>query len=665
VIVAVAFTFAFLPIYLLIREPFRRLALHIDTGFYVSNHTILTGRWDFRKGWNARYAGCSKLFPEWFYTLIYLFHGPSGYKRLSRLYASLYNYLTAVAAGLAASLLFDGDVHYYVLGLMAFALLSSEAQYGVYSECAEVFGLLPQATGMGCLYYGLRHGETGWVFAGAFLWALGVFFIKLSDAPAWLMLFGAVALRDEGVWIAVLAGAGAAGLLFAAWVGWNGRNPFFLVRPLWGHEANFDAPLGTARLVHRLQEKVTCIIRVFRCQPWLIVTAVVAMTSPAGLPALFCVYGAALLIPYVAQAADCRYYLIPLLGPMSILVAHGCMVILDLGPLGGAVLVLLLTAWLLHNPLRAARLETRDLNRWCWAGFRPPREIEANWALERDIIHELRPVVGSSTILIYGPFNQGFVLMGTSYDTPIVAPETYLDAVHPGWQTELHEQWVASPPEFVLDTASCFSAADARLHLGLDYRLVRRTAGGFRLYRLCRSTPPAASLRTARTFRPVSRDVLETEERMAAGSTGGERGLVGAGVPADDMDEDGCAVQDAIEVLRRRGCRRVALYGAGRFTLRHADCYRSCGLSIVCVLDDRPGQVDGAMFDWPLRSPGEVPTGEFDGILVSSDRFAEMIRRRAQRLFGPRIPIAVPKFTSTTKPHRTETCPVTAMNEQT
>ncbi len=72
---AVLFTLALLPVYLIVREPFRRLPLHIDTGFYVSNHTIVTGRFRFSQGWNAHFAGCSKLVPEVFYSLVYLLHG--------------------------------------------------------------------------------------------------------------------------------------------------------------------------------------------------------------------------------------------------------------------------------------------------------------------------------------------------------------------------------------------------------------------------------------------------------------------------------------------------------------------------------------------------------------------------------------------------------------
>ena len=74
---SVLFTLAVAPVYLLIRQPFRRLPLHVDSGFYVSNHTIATGRFRFSKGWNAHYAGCSKLLPEVFYSLVYLLHGRS------------------------------------------------------------------------------------------------------------------------------------------------------------------------------------------------------------------------------------------------------------------------------------------------------------------------------------------------------------------------------------------------------------------------------------------------------------------------------------------------------------------------------------------------------------------------------------------------------------
>ncbi|HSD09464.1 MAG TPA: hypothetical protein VLF14_00640, partial [Candidatus Binatia bacterium] len=94
---------ALLPVYIALRCVFFDLPLHIDTCFYVSNHTICTRTIRYSRGWNARFAGCSKVLPEYFYSLVYLLHGGEGYKRASRVYLSLFNYGTAILVGLVAS----------------------------------------------------------------------------------------------------------------------------------------------------------------------------------------------------------------------------------------------------------------------------------------------------------------------------------------------------------------------------------------------------------------------------------------------------------------------------------------------------------------------------------------------------------------------------------
>ena len=645
----VIFTLAFLPLYLLLREPFCRLPLHIDTGFYVSNHTIATRRLAFSQGWNAHHAGCSKLIPELFYSIIYLLHsrpggsggaqGPLGYKQMSRRYATLLNFITAVTVGALACALADGNSAYYYAGLIAFAVLSSEPHYGVYFECAEWFEMPAHVGGLLCLLVGIACSGPWWIFAGAFVWAADAFFVKLSSGITFAILLGGLAVAYPWITLPAAAGGLLAGALFLGWVVSNGAGFRTLLRSLWGHEVNFGQGADPKRLLYRFREKGWCLWRVVARQPILPALALAGIVFGPRLPLIFWLYLIGVGVAYVAQAADCRYYLIPLLPPVALLATEGIVVLADGGFFGVAILVAGGIAWAVHNPLRAARLDAERLNRWCWQGFRPAAEITRNLALEH-AAQELEPVVAGRPLLVYGPFNQLYVLLNASYVTPIVTPELYLDDVCPGWQAALNERLVAEPPPFVLDTSEVFAAPVARQRLGLDYRLTQVFGTAFRLYELTGVSPAREDFRAAPTYRPQSRSQLEAEERRAGGEliVHGDR-IYGGMATEPALDDRPTAKLGALlKELQRRGHRGLALYGAGRFTIRHAELYRNSTVPVTVVLDDNAQRFDGTFLDWPVRTPDEAAEFSFDAIVVSSDRFSRPMLTQIRHRFGESIP---------------------------
>ena len=626
-------TAAFLPVYLWLRHPFRRLPLHIDTGFYVSNHTIATGEFRFSKGWNARFAGCSKVLPELFYSLVYLVTArpregmvrrDDAYKTYSRLFAALYNFVTAVAVGLLACRLSGGELVYYYAGLVLFALVSSEAQYGVYFENGELFGILWNVIAIGLLAAGMSAGSAALVALGVFVWACEAFFIKLSSAIALGVVIAGTALIAPYHALPMLIGGASALALYVLWIVRNGRSPAALLRPLFGHETAVGQRRDWSTVTLRLVEKLRCLTRTLRRQPLIPTLAIVGLIlQPTGHTMIW-FWLAGVTVAYLIQAADCWYYQIPLLPLMALFAVPAVTTLVATGPVGIAVLTGIGLLWLWLNTLRAHRMNSAVLNEWCWRGYRPVGETAANGQLEA-FVRQIKPIVRNRSVLVYGPFNQAYVLLDASYDTPIVAPEYYMDAMCHGWQAGLNRQLVASPPDFVLDTSDCFAPATARKHLGLDYRLSGTGAGRFRLYALERVTPPRDDFALARTFEPQSSAALAEEMPEATLAT----------APSDEA----AALERLLDALSARGHQRVAVYGAGRFTVRNRHVYERSKTAIVAFLDDNPQRLGPTFLESPLCRPEEAERFNIDAVVISTDRFVKSMAARARRLWGDRIAV--------------------------
>ncbi len=607
---AVLVTLAFLPVYLLIRWPYRRLPLHIDTGYYVSNHTVATGRLSYARGWNARYAGCSKVLPEWLYSIVYVScrkqdDPGSAYRIRSRSAASLFNYATAVLVGVLAWRLF-GTITAYYAGLLLFSVLSSEPHWGVYFECGELFELPAHVVAVICLNEGLLQHSPMWIALAALTWAAAAFFIKLSSAIGFGVLFTAAGLLWPGSWLAILIGAGVAGAAYAAWLRRNGRRVRDLFGPLHGHEASFGQRATLASLAHRLAEKVRRLAGTLSRQPIVPLLALVCIAAVQRPPAIVVAYLAAVFITFLVQATDCWYYQIPLLPPMAVMAAP-----LANSNVGAVILILAITVWLVHNTVRAYRLDIHGLSDWCWGTALPPVHSRRNLLLQQSA-GELRTAVEGDSLLVYGPFTQAYVLAGASYDTPIVTPDHHLDAMDRTWQRELSLRLAVDPPRFVLDTDHCFDAAACQ-RLGLDYRVDRDFPGEFRLFRLERVAAPTAAAAEVRTYEPHA-SALPTNADTSPGR-----------------------LTALLDEVARRGHQRLAIYGAGRFTVRHAAEYRASPVPIVAILDDQRGGRGESLLGWPIHKPEMAEQLGIGAVIVSTDRFQSLLLRQSRRLWDTRV----------------------------
>lgn len=104
-------------------------------------------------------------------------------------------------------------------------------------------------------------------------------------------------------------------------------------------------------------------------------------------------------------------------------------------------------------------------------------------------------------------------------------------------------------------------------------------------------------------------------------------GLLG---PADEL------VLGAVSALEARGCRRIALYGAGRHTARVGRGVRRTG-AIVAIADDGAGEPGGPgaeLLGLPVVKPERLVDLGVDGVIVSSDEYEEIMLARARRWAG-------------------------------
>jgi ubiquinone/menaquinone biosynthesis C-methylase UbiE len=97
--------------------------------------------------------------------------------------------------------------------------------------------------------------------------------------------------------------------------------------------------------------------------------------------------------------------------------------------------------------------------------------------------------------------------------------------------------------------------------------------------------------------------------------------------------------QRAVDKLRKDGKKRVALYGAGRHSLRFLGKWsKSKDPAFVLLLDDNTKGCE-SKFGLPLRCPADLTTADADAVLCSSDGFEENLYKAAAPLADRGIPI--------------------------
>lgn len=502
-----------LPLAFLLRAPWFGLPLHIDTGFYVSNATIVHRRFRFSKGWNALLAGCSKALPEAFYSLVWLASGGRRYGPAFRAASAVWSWATALAVGAAAWTASGGSEPAFIAAVLLFTVASAEPQYGTYYECAEAFHGLFQAAAAFCLL----RGEGPWIAAGLGLAVFDSLFVKLSSLPLAAAWGAAIVGRDPGLLRWAAGGAAVPALLFVVWLAAAGRSLPSLLRGLFGHEVYLSRKERLHTHVLRRVKKALFLLGQFLLGPVLPALALWGLLAEP--PTVVVVWAAASLGILLLQSGMVWYYAQPLLPPLCLLAVLAPRP-WPLAGAGAAALLLLLRTWLPRSRARAA-----------W-GIYGSVMVDHDLALEARA-DELRRRIGTRSLLVYGRWNQAYALLETAYETPLVAPAHWLAAMRPGWHRELEARFREAPPDFILDAEGVFDAPALEGACGLGYEEDFSFPPTFRLFSLKRRGAgghgEASSLRDART--PLQQDVW--------------------GIPVLDLDVDGLA-------------RRLAEAAAGR-----------------------------------------------------------------------------------------------------
>lgn len=627
---------SFVPIYFVLRFPFFQLPLHIDSGFYVSNHTIAKKSFRFANGWNARYAGCSKVIPEYFYSLSYLIsqrfetRQHQVYAMFSRGLVSVYNLLSAIIIGLASCVMTLPEPSIFLVAAFAYLLVSSEAQYGVYYENGELFEIPFYAASLVLFSTGFVESNMFWIASAACISLLSSYFIKLSSAIVYAVVFAAAVVVMPVTILPIVIGSSIATSVYFLWIILNRQSLIALLTSLWGHETACGQRANFHTIIVRVAEKSKGLIRVFKKQPLFPILAIAGLML--GPVFHWTVYAMAvgLLISYFFQASDCWYYRIPLLLPLTLFATNGIVALQSFVANEYVIFIPIICLWIAHNSFRVIKMSREELAKWVWDGHVSPDLLAGDLELEA-IAPKWRSIVKHQSLFVYGSFNQAYILLDASYPTPIVAAERYLDDMAPGWQGALSAQLVASTPKFILDTGNVFEAATARNSLGLDYKLIATHGSQFRLFENVGKRAPTRDVQSTRTYKPQSAKQLKYEHNRSVN--------VAASGSCESSNSQTKSITAALSRLQEVGCSSVAVYGAGRFTARHADVLRSSPIEIAVILDDNADHNGPRFVDWPLAHLHDAEHHDIDAILVMSDRYAATMYTKAKEIWGDQYSI--------------------------
>ncbi len=482
-------------LYLFLRFPYFQLPLGPDTGFYVSNHTILSRKFSFSKGWNARYALCSKFFPEAFCSLIYIRSGEEKYKFSWRFFFSIYNFATGVAVGGIVHVLTPGQPWGFLAGLLAFCLVSSEPDYGIYYESAEQFEILFQAWGTLFILWGMDTGRTDLLLIAAGFWLADIFFVKITAiAAAAPILIGFLFFRPDLVTPFFIESGVFLLLYLLLFIGSN-RNPLATIRSEKAHQSfysrNGQRDISVLRgWVRQLKEKARQITQIWARNPVVPLLAVMgtlwlARNSGERHLLFLSLYALGVGLKLMVSFLPIWWYSIPLLPLLGIFAGLGAFEAAGAGLYGKALLLLLFGLWMAIDLSRTRAKDAKSLVLNVWKLH--PEEGKIHWDLEQ-MTPELKKITRDGSFFVYG-FPSLCAMVGRSYNVNFLTGIQYLDEMNPKWHEELHRCMAQDPPAYIFDMFGRFNAEAVKRNLGLGYEEIRSWRGecdfcAYKLYRL-------------------------------------------------------------------------------------------------------------------------------------------------------------------------------------
>lgn len=469
------------------RRMFYRLPLHQESGYYVSNDTILNRRFDPRKSWHARFSGGNKVVPEIFYSFVYLCAGGRNYAYYSRLFYSILTILLFPPLAIVCSELGMGPFEIW-FAMFLFALVLAEPQFGSYYESGEQFELFALLWGLALVMLGVDSGSSRLVSAGMGLWLLSVFFIKFSFIVT-PFVFTIQLLKTGEPWHAVILPWVATAALYVLWLMYLQTEPVKPIMNLVRHKLMGGHRLFSKQGMLILYAKFQQMLDVFgQNLPVLLIAAYgffseSAKLSEPGYHYIF-VLTMCTLISFYLQGRPASHQTLPMLPALVIWATHGVFVLRS-APITvwAALSWIALAFYYLVFFLRPWLMNRTDFYRWVWSS-RPRNLPEAEVLKDSALLGDIARIKGKTfdfAVFLAGPHTQLQVLLQSAYPTSLVGATPDLDDLSPDWQQEIVNSFRVYPAPYILDTADSFSMAQA-VRWGFDYQLLDENPGLWRLY---------------------------------------------------------------------------------------------------------------------------------------------------------------------------------------
>ncbi len=479
-----------LVLFILYREAFTVLPLHMDTGYYVPNRAILTRRLAPFDGWNVHFSGASRALPQLVHTALYLAFGSAGYARAFRLLYSLLCFVSGLFVYiLAVELGGQGWQPTYAMGL--YWVLTSESQYGTYFESAEAFQTVIELGGLILLIGGLQADLPWMTGLGLALFWIDTVFVKISAAASAGSLSLATLYLRPDLWLTTFALGAAAVAAYSLWLRACGVTLRNTLHYLASHERYCRRDYPSPVLLFLV--KIGFIGMLAVRNPFIPALSAIGLFHALGSfnlhpAALVCgAYALGWAVIYFKQGNRVHYYLLPIL-PLVAFIAS-----LALFPLGArfgsstahATLLAAIALSIATNLWQRVGRPLADFNRRVWRAKKGEavgdRLAEGNLQVA-EAVRQLGPHLRGRDLLVLGPYNQASLLFDAAYDTPL----TSLCALSEGVAGDIRP-WLPAidraPPAFLLDTDQQYEHYRDRLPILCGYELVAR-AGRVRLYRL-------------------------------------------------------------------------------------------------------------------------------------------------------------------------------------
>ena len=469
------------------RRMFYRLPLHQESGFYVSNNTILNRRFNPRKSWHARFSGGNKLVPELFFSFVYLCVGGHKYAYYSRFFYTILSILLFPPVAIICSELGMGRFEIW-LAMFFLALVLAEPQFGSYYESGEQFELFALLWGLALLMLGVEGNSPFLTGAGIGLWLLSAFFIKFSFIVT-PIVFSIELLVTGEPWLPVMTPWIGGLCLYVLWLLYLSSHPLRpilnLLRHKWAGGHSLFSRQGALLFYAKFQQ----MLDVFgQNLPILLIAAYgffsASSTAVESNYHYVFILTMCALISFFLQGNPASYQCLPMVPALVIWATYGAFVLRQ-GPINfwTGLSWLALAFYYLVFFLRPRLMSPVEFYRWVWSSRPrnlPESEVLKDSALLGDV-HRIKSKTFDFSVFLAGPHTQLQVLLQTAYPTSLVGAVPWLDNLEPDWQKEIVDSFRVYPAPYILDTADCFSMAQA-VRWGFDYDLLDENPGLWRLY---------------------------------------------------------------------------------------------------------------------------------------------------------------------------------------